>query len=211
MNRGLVVGLTGGIGSGKSAAADEFARLGAAVIDSDRIAHELTAPGGAAMPAIVARFGADMQAADGRLDRQRMRERVFADPGERRALEALLHPLIRERSEAAVSAAFDAGAPYAVLVVPLLIESADFRRRVDRVLVIDADTETCIDRVARRSGSSREATLAIMATQATRAARLAAADDVIVNAGSLDEMIRDVRRLHDDYLALAAPMSAIVK
>jgi dephospho-CoA kinase len=211
MNRGLVVGLTGGIGSGKSAAADEFARLGAAVIDSDRIAHELTAPGGAAMPAIVARFGADMQAADGRLDRQRMRERVFADPGERRALEALLHPLIREQSDAAVVAAFDAGAPYAVLVVPLLIESTDFRKRVDRVLVVDAAPETCIERVARRSGLSREATLAIMATQATRSARLAAADDVIVNGGSLDAMIGEVRQLHASYLALAGHMSAIVK
>jgi dephospho-CoA kinase len=201
---GLVVGLTGGIGSGKSAAADVFARLGAAVVDSDRIAHALTGPGGAAMVAIADRFGREVIAADGGLDRAAMRQRVFADPAQRSTLEALLHPLIRDASDRQGAQACLAGAPYVVLVVPLLVESADFRQRVDRVLVVDADIERCIERVAARSGLSREEVLAIVAAQASRPARLAVADDVIANDGTLADLTQAVETLHARYLALAA-------
>src|SRR5207302_5140115 len=134
----FVVGLTGGIGSGKSAAAEEFGRLGAAVVDTDAIAHALTGPGGPAMREIERTFGPGF-VKGGALDRKRMRERVFADPAAKDALEALLHPMIREESRRLIAAA--ASAPYVVLVVPLLLESGDYRSRVDRVLVVDSPQE----------------------------------------------------------------------
>jgi dephospho-CoA kinase len=197
----FVVGLTGGIGSGKSAAADEFEKLGAAVVDTDVIAHQLTGKGGAALTGIERVFGKDFIAGDS-LDRKRMRDHVFADPAAKRALEALLHPMIREESARRIAAA---RAPYVVHVVPLLVESPDYRRRVDRVLVVDAPEETQVVRVRERSGLPEEEVRAIMRTQVSRAERLAAADDVIDNAGSRDALRNQVAALHQKYLQFAKP------
>jgi dephospho-CoA kinase len=197
----LVVGLTGGIGSGKSAAADEFARLGASVVDTDAIAHALTQQGGAAVPEIEKRFGKEF-VLDGAMDRKKMRDHVFADPAAKRALEALLHPMIREESARLIAAA---RAPYVMHVVPLLIESPDYRRRVNRVLVVDAPEEVQVARVRARSNLPEAEVRAIMRTQVTRAARLAAADDVIDNAGSRDALRNQVAALHQKYLQFAKP------
>jgi dephospho-CoA kinase len=201
---GLVVGLTGGIGSGKSAAADAFAARGAALVDADVIAHELTGPRGAAMPALRAEFGERIVAADGSLDRAAMRGLAFADTGVRQRLEAILHPMIGAESDRRCGAALAGGAPYVVLVVPLLVESGNYRRRAARIVVVDCDNETRIARVAARSGLAREQIERIMAAQAGRADRLAVADDVIVNDGSLAELAQQVQALHERYLALAA-------
>lgn len=198
----LVVGLTGGIGSGKSAAADEFARLGAAVVDTDVIAHELTGSGGLAIPGIKKLFGEKAIGPDGAMDRNQMRDHVFADPAAKRKLEALLHPLIREESARRIAAA---RAPYVVHVVPLLIESPDYRRRVDRVLVVDAPEDTQVARVRTRSGLSDDEVRAIMRTQVARAERLAAADDVLDNGGSRDALRTQVAALHEKYLQFARP------
>jgi dephospho-CoA kinase len=149
-----VIGLTGGIGSGKSAAAEQFARLGAAVVDTDAIAHELTAPGGAAIPGIVERFGARYLLPSGAMDRNKMRERAFEDPDARRALEALLHPMIRAESERRIE---QATAPYVVHVVPLLVESAHYRLRFDRVVVVDCSEAVQVARVRARSGLAEDA------------------------------------------------------
>ncbi|MDK9704243.1 MAG: dephospho-CoA kinase [Sulfuritalea sp.] len=197
-----VVGLTGGIGSGKSAVADLFAARGALVVDTDAIAHGLTAPGGAAMPAICAEFGAAAAGADGALDRAAMRAMVFADPPARKRLEAILHPLIRSESERRL-AERPAASPYAILMVPLLIESGDYRKRVDRIAVVDCAEATQIARVMRRNGLAREEIERILAAQASRAERLAAADDVIDNDGELAALPPQVERLHVNYLALA--------
>lgn len=198
---GRVVGLTGGIGSGKSAVADCFSRLGAAVVDTDAIAHELTAPGGAAMPVLRAAFGKAVVAADGRLDRARMRRQVFADPEMRKQLEGILHPMIRARSDSRCQEALAAGAPYVVLVVPLLVESGAYRGRVERIAVVDCDDEVRIARVMARSGLSRADVERIMAAQASRDARLAAADDIIDNNGNLDQLAAQAATLHHRYLA----------
>ena len=192
----FVIGLTGGIGSGKSAAAEEFARLGASVVDTDAIARELTGRGGAALPQLEGLFGAEFIAASGAMDRKKMRERVFSDPATRRALEALLHPLIREESQRRIAAA---SGPYVVHVVPLLVESADCRQRVDRVLVVDAPEETQVARVHARSQLSESEIRAILRSQASRAERLAAADDVIDNSGTLDALRKQVAALHARY------------
>ena len=197
----FVVGLTGGIGSGKSAAADEFARLGASVVDTDAIAHALTQPGGAAVPEIEKRFGKEF-VPDRAMDRKKMRDHVFADPAAKRALEALLHPMIREESARLIAAA---RAPYVMHVVPLLIESPDYRRRVNRVLVVDVPEEVQVARVRARSNLPEAEVRAIMRTQVTRAARLAAADDVIDNAGSRDALRNQVAALHQKYLQFAKP------
>ena len=196
----FVVGLTGGIGSGKSAAADEFAALGASVVDTDVIAHELTEKGGAAMTAIEKLFGPDAVSADGSMDRRKVRERVFADPAAKRRLEALLHPMIREESARRIVAATG---PYVVHVVPLLIESPAYRRRVERVLVVDCPEHTQIARVRARSGLSESEVRAIMRTQVTRAERVAAADDVIDNGGSRESLRKQVAALHQKYLQFA--------
>ena len=196
----LVVGLTGGIGSGKSAAADEFEKLGAAVVDTDVIARELTDRGGAALPGIEKRFGKGFFDATGAMDRKKMRDHVFADPAAKRALEALLHPMIRDESARRIAAA---AAPYVIHVVPLLVESPDYRSRVDRVLVVDAPEETQVARVRSRSQLSDEQVRAIIRAQAPREARLAAADDVVDNAGTLDALLKQVAVLHQKYLQLA--------
>jgi dephospho-CoA kinase len=196
----FVVGLTGGIGSGKSAVADLFAARGVVVIDTDAIAHQLTAPGGAAMPAIGAEFGAAVATPEGAHDRAAMRSIVFADASARKRLEAILHPMIRNESERRLASA---DSPYAILMVPLLVESGDYRKRVDRVAVVDCREQTQIDRVMQRNGLSRPEVERILAAQATRAERLAAADDVIDNDGALAELAPRIERLHAAYLASA--------
>ncbi|MCF8199703.1 MAG: dephospho-CoA kinase [Sulfuritalea sp.] len=197
-----VVGLTGGIGSGKSAVGDLFAARGVTVVDTDAIAHALTAPGGMAMPAILAEFGDTVASADGALDRAAMRAIVFADASARKRLEAILHPMIGSESERLLSASeVNKDAPYAILMVPLLIESGNYRDRVDRVAVVDCTEETQIARVISRNGLARSEVERILAAQATRAQRLAAADDVIDNDGALAELAPQIERLHLDYLA----------
>jgi dephospho-CoA kinase len=192
----FVVGLTGGIGSGKSAAAEEFARLGATVVDTDAIARELTESNGAALSEIRRLFGAEFVSASGAMDREKMRSRVFADPAAKQVLERLLHPMIREESARRIAAARGA---YVIHVVPLLIESPDYRRRVDRVLVIDCPEETQLARVRQRSRLADDEIRAIMHTQVSRAERLAAADDVIDNRGDLDALRKQVTALDRKY------------
>ena len=198
----IVVGLTGGIGSGKSRAADAFAALGADVIDTDAIAHQLTAPGGAALGAIVETFGPDVLDANGAMDRSRMRQRVFRDPADRQRLEAILHPMIRIESQRRVAAAT---APYVVLVVPLLVESPGYRDRVQRVLVVDCPEEKQLERVGARSKLAPADVQRIIAAQVPRARRLAAADDVIDNSGDIEALEAQVLGLHRRYLELARP------
>jgi dephospho-CoA kinase len=176
--------------------------LGAHIVDADRIAHQITAPGGRAIAAIVAHFGADYIDADGALARGRMRERVFADPVAKAALEQILHPMIRAETEACAAAAAD-DAAYVVLVIPLLIESGSWRERVDRVLVIDCAEQMQVDRAMRRSGLAESAARAIVASQASRAARLQAADDVLVNQDSVAAALARTARLHALYARLA--------
>ena len=194
--RRLLVGLTGGIGSGKSTVAAQFAARGAPVVATDEIANQLTAPGGAAIAAIRAEFGDAVIRADGALDRDAMRERAFGDPSVRRRLEAILHPMIRAESQRRLAAA---QGPYAMLVVPLLVESGDRAGGVDRVLVIDCPVDVQIERVMRRSGLTRARVESILAAQATRAQRLAAADDVIDNSGEPAALSAQVDALHRRY------------
>ena len=195
-----VVGLTGGIGSGKSAAAGEFGRLGATLVDTDAIAHELTQAGGAAMPQVRRLFGEDYVDASGAMDRARMRALAFRDAAARRKLEALLHPMIRAESERRIAAA---AGPYVIHVVPLLVESAGYRQRVARVLVVDCAPEVQAQRVRLRSGLSAEEVARIIGAQIKREDRLAAADDVIDNSGTLDALHKRVRELHTNYLQRA--------
>jgi len=196
----FVVGLTGGIGSGKSAAADEFARLGAEVVDTDAIAHELTRAGGAAIPELRRQFGDEFIDAGGAMDRAKMRALAFRDAGAKVRLERLLHPMIRAESERRIASSH---APYVVHVVPLLVESKGYRERVSRVLVVDCPPALQIERVRSRSGLSPTEIQRIVDAQAPREARLAAADDVVDNAGSLDALHKQVGRLHAQYVALA--------
>ena len=178
---GLRVGLTGGIGSGKSTVARRLAALGAWVVDTDALAHALTAPDGAALPAIAAAFGADMIGADGAMDRAKMRALVFEHPAQRRRLEAILHPMIGAATRARASLASAGQA--VVFDVPLLTESATWRGRVDRVVVVDCHEATQVARVVQRSGWTAEAVERAIAQQASRAQRRAIADAVIVNEG----------------------------
>jgi dephospho-CoA kinase len=196
----FVVGLTGGIGSGKSAAAEEFARLGAAVIDTDAIAHELTRAGGAAVAQVRRVLGNEFVDAAGAMDRGKVRALVFSDAAAKARLEGVLHPMIRGESERRIAAS---GAPYVVHVVPLLVESPDYRRRVSRVLVVDCPPQVQLERVRRRSAIAEDEVARIIAAQISREARLAAADDVIDNSGTLDALHKQVRALHPRYLELA--------
>ena len=199
MSGAFVVGLTGGIGSGKSAAADEFARLGATIVDTDAIAHELTAPGGAAIPALRGLFGPDYFDASGAMDRAKVRAMVFADPVAKKNLEALLHPMIRAESERRIAAS---AGPYVVYVVPLLIESGNYRERVQRVAVVDCPEELQLQRVRHRSRLAEDEVRRIIASQVPRPARRAAADDVIDNSGTLDALHKQVQELHLRYSVL---------
>jgi len=196
----LVVGLTGGIGSGKSAAADAFGKLGATVVDTDAIAHELTGPGGAAVAEVARLFGKAFIDATGAMNRKRMRDLVFSDAEEKQRLEGLLHPLIRAESERRIAAA---QGPYVIYVVPLLIESADHRERVGRVLVVDCPEALQVARVRQRSGLPEGEVRRIIASQIQRERRLAAADDVIDNSGPITALQQQVGKLHEKYLALA--------
>ena len=195
------VGVTGGIGSGKSSAAALFAELGAGIVDTDDIAHELTRPGGRAMPAIIAAFGPGIAAADGSLDRAAMRQLVFAEPAQRKVLEGILHPLIRAEARDRVDRSAN---PYVMLVVPLLLETGGYPDLVRRVLVIDCEESLQISRTMQRSALTEQAVRAIMAAQLPRQQRLARADDVLLNSGDLSQLRSEVSRLHDRYLALAA-------
>ncbi|PLZ01610.1 dephospho-CoA kinase [Burkholderia sp. WAC0059] len=199
----MTVGLTGGIGSGKSTVADLFAARGVPIVDTDVIAHRITAPGGAAIEPIAAQFGMDYVTPDGSLDRAKMRSLVFSDETARKQLEAITHPLIRAETVLACEAA---RGPYLIVVVPLLIESGTWKTRVHRVLDVDCSVETQIARVMRRNGFAREQVLAIVARQAPREARLAAADEVIVNDHDvpLEKLSDEVDALHRKYLSLAA-------
>ena len=177
------VGLTGGIGSGKSTVLQMLAELGAAVVDADAISREVTGVGGAALPAIALRFGADFITAEGQLDRSRMREHAYADPQARRHLEEIIHPLVGQESARQVHVALESGRPCIVFDIPLLVESGRWRQQVDRILVVDCSPSTQVARVVARSGLQPQEVQAIMAAQSPRRLRLAAADIVICNEG----------------------------
>ena len=196
----LIVGLTGGIGSGKSTVADVFASYGAQIVDTDAIAHALTAPRGQAIPAIEEAFGPEYIDSHGALDRAAMRQRVFTEPGAKLRLEAILHPMIRDAANARLE---EAAAPYSILVVPLLVESGNYQNRLDRVLVVDCDEDVQVARTTARSGLEEAQVRAIMASQVSRSTRLAAADDVIDNNGDIARSRAQAEALHQRYLELA--------
>lgn len=195
----LVIGLTGGIGSGKSTVADALAARGAGVIDTDVIARELTEPGQPALAEIAATFGADLIGPDGRLDRDALRTQVFSDPKSRTRLEGILHPRIKDRMLERL-AALDA--PYAVLVIPLLFETNQ-HTLVDRVLVVDIPEGAQRERVRRRSGLTLSEIGRIVASQISRAERLARADDILDNSGNLPALLAQAERIHCKYIDLA--------
>jgi len=196
----LRVALTGGIASGKTTVADLFAARGVPVIDTDVIARDVVEPGTPALAAVVEAFGIEVLGADGRLDRRRMRERIFSDAGARRRLEGILHPAIRAEM---ARRSLAAGGPYQVLVIPLLAEGGR-RDHVDRVLLVDVPEELQVERLMLRDGVSREQATASLGAQAGRAARLAIADDVIVNTGRADDLDHEVTALDVKYRKLAA-------
>ncbi len=208
MTEAFRIGLTGGIGSGKSAVAARLARRGAALIDTDAIAHALTATGGAAMPALRETFGALAVAHDGALDRAYMRQTVFADPTARQRLEAILHPLIGEQAAAQAVVAQRGGSPVLVFDVPLLAESGRWRSRCDRIVVVDCSVASQISRVRTRSGWSEEQVSRVIAQQAGRAARRAIADAVIFNDGlDLAALSAEVDALWDAWQTHFPPPS----
>lgn len=196
----LVVGLTGGIASGKTTVSDLFAELGVPVIDADVVARRVVERGRPALDELVAAFGDDILTTDGVLDRGRLREKAFTDAAARERLEAILHPRIREWMEAEIATA---DGPYVILSVPLLVEG-DLLQRVDRVLVVDVPEPVQRERLLRRDGSTPEQAEAILAAQSSRRDRLRHADDIIDNTGDAEALRQRVRRLHQDYLALAA-------
>ncbi len=202
----LTIGLTGGIGSGKTTVANMFGQLGADLIDTDQIAHQLTGPAGAAMEAIRREFGAQFVDESGAMDRAKMRALVFSQPAEKKRLEGILHPLIRRETEAAAKQASGA---YRIFIVPLLVESGSWKTRVERVLLIDCKESTQIQRVISRSGLPKEQVTAIMQAQASREQRQQAADDVILNEGDLSAIHAQVALLHAKYLALAEAKKTI--
>lgn len=196
----FVVGLTGGIGAGKTTVAERFAALGAEIVDTDMLARELTRAGNRLLGEIAALFGPDTLTPEGELDRAQLRRRVFADAGERRKLESLLHPEIRKLVDLRLRSATG---PYVMLVVPLLIETGAYAGVIDRILVVDASEEVQLARVMQRSGLSRADAQAIILAQADRRERLARADDVLSNDGLVAALDPSIRELHQKYLALA--------
>jgi len=196
----FVVGLTGGIGSGKSTVAGLFAEQGTPVIDTDVIARELSTPGNAALDAIRAEFGETVMQADGSLDRTTLRRRVFSDPGARHRLEAILHPRIRERVAQTLATL---AVPYVLIVIPLLVETGAYQDMLDGILVVDCPEEMQIERVMARSGLTRDEVGAILRAQSRRAARLARADDVILNTASPEALRDQVAALHRRYLSFS--------
>jgi dephospho-CoA kinase len=200
----LRIGLTGGIGCGKSTVSDLFAARGASIVDTDLIAHALTAPGGAAMADLRATFGDGVADASGAMDRARMRSLVFSDAAAKQQLEAILHPRIRSATLAAAEAATG---PYVLLVVPLLIEAGHWREQVQRVLAIDCPETLQVARVMARNGMTEAQVRAIMATQVSRAARRAAADDLIVNDAGIDALEAQIAALHLKYMEISERMA----
>jgi dephospho-CoA kinase len=205
MIRPLRIGLTGGIASGKSTVTQRFAELGIPVIDADVASRNVVEPGTPGLAQVVQRFGPQVLNSDGQLDRRALRNLIFNDSSSRQALDAILHPLIRADMERAATVAKE---PYLVMAIPLLVEGGSARQRVDRVLVVDADETLQIERVQARDGSSEEQARAILASQASRAARLSQADDVLLNAGTVAELRQSVDRLHEQYLQLAQTSSS---
>jgi dephospho-CoA kinase len=201
----FTVGLTGGIGSGKSTVAELFVEQGTPVIDTDVIARGLTAPGGAALEEIQAAFGETVLQADGTLDRAALRRCVFSDASARRQLESILHPRIRQAVEKTRAAII---APYVLIVIPLLVETGAYRDMLDRVLVVDCPEDLQIARVMARSGLTHAEVDAILAAQAGRAARLACADDVVHNTASPEALRDQVAMLHRRYLAFSTTPSS---
>ena len=199
MRGGFRIGLTGGIACGKSTVANLFAALGVPIVDTDLLAREVVAPGSPLLREIAAHFGLQVLAADGSLNRQDLRDRIFADPAERKWLEALTHPAIRELTDARCEAA---SGPYVIVAIPLLVETqgAD---RFDRVLVVDCDPALQLARLVARDGTTREEAARILAAQAPRAARLAVADDVIHNDGDIASLRDQVEKLHRQYVEKA--------
>ena len=202
--RPLLIALTGGIASGKSAVAEIFAQLGAPVLDTDQIARDVVEPGQPTLAKLVADFGSDILDSCGRLDRARMRARVFADPEQRKRLEAITHPAIREELTARAQRA---QGPYQIHVIPLLIESGR-SELYDRVLLVDTSEEEQLKRLMSRDNSSRELARQILAAQASREDRLDSADDVIVNTGTLHDLHRFVQTLHRNYTLLSERINA---
>lgn len=202
----FVVGLTGGIGSGKSAAAALFAALGVPVVDTDTIAHHLTATGSPLLARIAADFGRDILQIDGSLDRCALRARVFSDPTARVRLEALLHPEIR--TAVARQLQENAAAPYQIVVIPLLFETGAYAAIIQRSVVVDCEETQQIERTSQRSRMTENEVRAIMAAQMGRAERLALADDVLDNQGSSEALHQQVEALHRDYLEMSAKMAS---
>jgi dephospho-CoA kinase len=200
----LLIALTGGIASGKSAVADEFAKLGVPVVDTDQIARDVVAPGMPALAELVAAFGPEILDAEGRLDRARMRERVFRDPAQRRQLEAITHPAIRAELLRRSAAA---GGDYQVHVIPLVVETGR-TEAYDRVLVVDCPEQMQLERLLARDGASRERAEEILAAQASREQRLNVAHDVIENTGTLADLQRFVQMLHRNYALLAQKLAS---
>lgn len=196
-----VIGLTGGIGSGKSTVADLLAEAGAAVIDTDAIAHELTAPGGAAIAAIRETFGDEFITDAGALDRPRMRRKVFGDDAARKQLEHILHPLIRQAVDNRLQ---QTTGDYVLLMVPLLVETGAYRELIDRTLVVDIPETLQLSRTMERSKLSAAEVQAIMDKQASRTTRLAAADDIVINDSDINHLRRQLLPLHQQYLSLAS-------
>jgi dephospho-CoA kinase len=201
--RPLRVALTGGIASGKSTVADLFARRGVPVIDTDVIARAVVEPGAPALAQVVSAFGPAILGPDGRMDRRAMRERIFSDPDAKRRLEAILHPAIRAEMERQSKAA---PGPYQILVIPLFTEGGR-RDHVDRVLLVDAPEDRQVERLMLRDGVTREQAAASLNAQATRAQRLAMADDVIHNTGPVAGLAERVAELHEKYVALSAALA----
>ena len=199
MGRRLRIGLTGGIASGKSTVAQRFAELGVPVIDADTAARAVVAQGKPGLAAVSERFGPRVLAKNGGLDRRALRDLIFGDPGLRRDLEAILHPLIRADMEQSAELAVG---PYVVMDIPLLVEGGS-RDRVDRVLVVDVEEAVQLQRVVARDGCTEQQARAILASQASRSARLAAADDVLLNTGTVTDLRQAVDHLHERYLRLA--------
>ena len=197
-----LVGLTGGIGSGKTAVSDALAKLGAGIVDTDLIAHQITAPGGAAIPLIQKQFGTEFIDSSGALDRSKMRILVFADPKARKSLEDITHPLIRYETIKQAQHLLEEKVPYLVFVVPLLIESGNWRPLLDYLVVVDCPKEIQIERVMHRSKLPRAEVEAILKAQTSRAERLALADAVIENQGTLDQLQAEVLSLHQKILQI---------
>jgi dephospho-CoA kinase len=197
-----LIGLTGGIGSGKTAVSSLMAQLGAGIVDTDLIAHQITAPGGKAISLIQDYFGTEFIDNSGALDRVKMRSLVFQNPEAKKALEAITHPLIRQETIRQAVQLADAGAPYLLLVVPLLIESGSWIDQIDHLVVVDCPEETQIKRVMHRSNLSRTEVEAILKAQASRQERLALANTVIDNQGKLSELKLAAQELHQKILGI---------